>query len=317
MTSMQEKGRRYAESVNKAFVRIFDELLNDERLHRGTEMQFARALEREFSAVQDAWYEEESEELGRRTLQDYLNEAEEEELLDFLQGFAEKLDYEFPAALEPIVAALTAEGRKRYLDLILQRSPEAGAGDLPEEEELADIYLLRQLLPMASVWKDDAVSSLLLDWYLEAETPDERTAESLGLYFRRFGAEGAALLGRRIRIEVQEGRSEQNGTDYLLQDLTAVCKGDEALIAEAYPVLRDAFRKMEKKQIAAICLGDLGSVRAIPLLRAYIEKNYKSIDRALYYDILSSVQRLGGSTEDLPDPFGDFNQAGGPGLFAF
>ena len=49
----------------------------------------------------------------------------------------------------------------------------------------------------------------------------------------------------------------------------------------------------------------------------YLEKNYKSIDRALYYDILSSVQRLGGSTEDLPDPFGDFNQAGGPGLFAF
>jgi HEAT repeat protein len=53
-----------------------------------------------------------------------------------------------------------------------------------------------------------------------------------------------------------------------------------------------------------ICLGDLGTLSAIPLLRSYIEDHHETIDRSLYLEIISAIKRLGGSTEDLPRPFG-------------
>lgn len=312
MTSMQEQGRCFAEVVNEAFARIFDELLNNEDLHQGTEAAFARGLEKRFAQAQTDWYLEPAPSLRGRSLNEFLQSLDENDFLAFLQGFLEKLDYDYPAGLEPLVAALSASGRAAWLAVITARSAQT---DINSEAGLEAFYLLRQFLPLAAAWKDEQASRILLDWFLQAEEPDERSAEALGRYFRLLGSETAELLGERIRAEVKAGRADRNGTDYLLQDLTAICRADEELLNPAYLVLREAFRGMKKKQIPAICLGDLGSVRAIPLLRAYIEREYKSIERSLYYDILSSIQRLGGSTKDLPDPFGDFSGQGDPGAF--
>lgn len=312
MTSMHEKGRCFADTVNSSFSALFDVVINNEDLLKGSEADFARGLEKYFAEARENWYAQKQEELDGEVFADYLESLEEEELLSFLRGFFEKLDYEYPVSLNPLIEKLSPRGRETYLGMILSISPEIDSSD---DGRLEDLYLLRQLLPLASVWQDDDVSRKLLDWYLEAENPNETTAEELGRYFRKIGGPAAEVLGERIREEVREKRASENGTDYLLQDLTYICKQDDALRGEAYLVLREAFRGMEQKQIAAICLGDLGSLRAIPLLRSYIERNYKSIERHLYYDILSSIQRLGGSTKDLPDPFGDFSAAGAPGAY--
>lgn len=312
MTPMYEKGRRFATVVNSALGRNFDEILGRGDLQAGSEVDFARQLQKLFAEAQAAWFERGQDELDGKTLRDYLEALSEDELLDFLQGLGEKMDYDFPSSVADRAEKISPAGREAWLKRITDTPPFLEA---EENKALPKIYLQRQFLLTAAVWKDPAVSEAILDWFLAAEEPDERTAEAVGLYFRKIGPETAELLGERIRREIAEGRAEKNATDSLLESLTAICRGEEAFREPAYLVLREAFRKMDHKQIPAICLGDLGSLRAIPLLRAHIERYYKTIDRHLYYDIISSILRLGGSTKNLPDPFGDFSDRGIPGIY--
>lgn len=311
MTSMQDRGRSFAEIVNKAFMKLFDDLLNHEDLHKGTEVDFARGLQRLFAESQERWYDEPREALDGLSFNAWLDGLSETDRLDFLQGFSEKLDYDLPERTAEAVRRLSPESRELFLEKITAYRPDA---DMTKDEALEGIYLLRQFLPLAAAFGNEETRGRLLDWYLDAGVPDERVAEAFSLFIRAQGAEAEPILAAKIRRELGAGRGETNGTDYLLQDLTAICRGEEQLKEDAYLVLREAFRRMKKKQVPAICLGDLGSVRAIPLLRSYVEQNSKSIDRALYYDIVSSIQRLGGSIKDLPDPFKDFSggRASGP-----
>ena len=52
---------------------------------------------------------------------------------------------------------------------------------------------------------------------------------------------------------------------------------------------------------------EYGDGRAIPMLKGYVNRNKHSIDRDLFYEIMSAVQNLGGDISDIEDPFGDFD----------
>lgn len=65
-----------------------------------------------------------------------------------------------------------------------------------------------------------------------------------------------------------------------------------------YKKLRLAFRTMDDKMSAVICLNVYGDGRAIPMLRGYLERN-NNIDRALFYEIVGTIQNLGGRTEEF------------------
>ena len=64
---------------------------------------------------------------------------------------------------------------------------------------------------------------------------------------------------------------------------------------------------MTNKIYAVICLMEYGDGRAIPMLKGYVNRNKHSIDRDLFYEIMSAVQNLGGDISDIEDPFGDFD----------
>ena len=65
---------------------------------------------------------------------------------------------------------------------------------------------------------------------------------------------------------------------------------------------------MEHKVIAAICLGDYGDGRAVPLLKSYLDRHIREIDRQFFYETISAIKRLGGDISDIQDPFRDFSK---------
>lgn len=310
MSTAREGGRAYADAVNAAFDEIFTAILDNQNLQSGTEFDFARDLKKLFDARSEAWYEEPHELLNQQGLSAYLNSLDQDSVLEFLLGISETTDYALPESVKALLLSLTPEKREAYLSLILAISPEAES-DSPER--LREIYRVNQLLPLVQLWPDPAIIDRVLAWFLAAEEPDERIADALGNYLKALGVQAALPLIEHISTELDGDRADKNGTDYLVQDLTAIAKFDESLRDRVYPILRKAFRVMSNKTITVLCLGDFGTARAIPLLRTYVEQNASSIDRALYYDILSAIQRLGGSTKDLPDPFGDFTRKGPQG----
>ena len=88
--------------------------------------------------------------------------------------------------------------------------------------------------------------------------------------------------------------------------LTAIGKANNS--EEIYGALRTAFRWMKNKIYAVICLADYGDARAVPMLKSYINRHQDTIERDLFYEMMSAIQNLGGDIEDISDPFGDFRK---------
>ena len=43
------------------------------------------------------------------------------------------------------------------------------------------------------------------------------------------------------------------------------------------------------------------------MLKGYVNRNKDTIERDLFYEIMSAVRNLGGDISDIEDPFGDFD----------
>ena len=54
--------------------------------------------------------------------------------------------------------------------------------------------------------------------------------------------------------------------------------------------------------------GPCGDDRAVAMFKNYINRNQKSIERDLFYEMMSAIQHLGGDISDIQDPFGDFQK---------
>lgn len=68
---------------------------------------------------------------------------------------------------------------------------------------------------------------------------------------------------------------------------------------EVFYFLKNAFRVISNLKLAAEVLGDYGDGRAIPLLRGYINKNIKEMDKSTFNHIRAVIKKLGGEIDDL------------------
>ncbi len=303
MRDLRELGTSYAALLNEVFDDLFTEVLDNEDLHSESEVSFARKLKQRFEDRQEAWYETPHDLLGQNGLSDFLSSLSESEVIQFLLGLSQVSDYPFPDLVKPRLSEFSESAIDDFYSKIIEIEP----ADLGEDsdERLREIFFLNQFLPLAALWPQESRVDQVVDWLLATPLADERVEDAVGLYLKTIGPAAAAPLKARIEQAFADENYESKSLDLLLQQLTQVSKFDDTLRQEAYTVVRQAFKNFSDKTIPTLCLGDLGTARAIPLLRTYIEKNQRTIDRRLYYDILSSIQRLGGTIKDLPDPFGD------------
>ena len=87
--------------------------------------------------------------------------------------------------------------------------------------------------------------------------------------------------------------------------------GKQHKTEEIYQTLRHAFRYMNNKIYAVICLAEYGDDRAVAMFKNYINRNQQTIERDLFYEMMSAIQNLGGDISDIQDPFGDFQKKKG------
>lgn len=299
-----ENGKRFAEELNTAFESLFVKSLDAMSNKSGSEKEFARSLEKKFMSEQALWLDSTHSSLGEKSFTDYLNGLEGDVLVLFLKGMAETSDFPFPESVFERVRQASPDEKRQFFEIIEEISPNE---EQIKEAQVGQIFIVNQFLPLLAEYKDEADIQRVLNWFLSADKVDERIAEGISEYIKKTGILALPSVMARVESEIEAGTAELNGTDYLLQALTFLAKQDEESRDAFYPTLRRAFKDFNNKQIPSICLGDLGTVRAIPLLRTYIEKEEKTITRELYYEIISAIQRLGGSTNDLPDPFRDFS----------
>lgn len=89
----------------------------------------------------------------------------------------------------------------------------------------------------------------------------------------------------------------ENKQEYLLMALSEVGKNNRSDVI--YRCLKNSFLRMQNKVIGALCLGEYGDGRAVPVLRGYVEKNFSFIDRRTFGEILWVINSLGGEIQDL------------------
>jgi len=97
-------------------------------------------------------------------------------------------------------------------------------------------------------------------------------------------------------LEVLEGKDIGKTEEMLLYALA--CTGAKHKDDRIYKILRQAFRTMENKMPAVLCLNVYGDGRAIPMLKGYLERNRK-IEKNLFFEIIGTIRNLGGITEEF------------------
>lgn len=307
MGDYYELAKEFASEMNTHFELIFARLMDDSSIQNQNEANFARALHEESAKEQKSWLLQASALLGGKNLFQFIDTLQKNEIQPFLRGLADYSDFPLPSAIKEKVSLFDPEEKREFLRSILEISPEREnqESQIPEAR-FREYYRLSQFLTLATVWKDEETVNRVLNWFLDAKLADERIADAIGEYIKGIGTDAASIVTKKLEEELDAGSAEENASDELLQALTFVAKNDEQSMQAFYPTLRKAFKSFKNKLIPVICLGDLGSVRAVPLLRSFLENESDTIDRALYYEAISSIKRLGGSTKDLPDPFRDF-----------
>ena len=225
--------------------------------------------------------------------------------------------------------------------------PSGGTGAeaaLQAEEADSEALIKRAALRILGEWRDAASLVAMEEGLLSWDSSGSYAAESLQAFYTAYGpAALPSLLRSATRLLKRETQAGAVGTrqplgatrfwlDYVTIALAALGRtlrtgGAELLPASqsaevpasasdlldaVYACLRQNFRArpLSSKIIPVICLGDYGDGRAVTMLRRFVERDAAKMDRQLYYESVSAIQRLGGNAADLPNPYwSDFHKA--------
>ncbi len=93
------------------------------------------------------------------------------------------------------------------------------------------------------------------------------------------------------------GTQQPEVQEHLLTCVAEISRENQS--DEVFYFLKNAFRVVSNLKLAVEVLGDYGDGRAIPLLRGYILKNVKELDKSTFNHIRAVIKKLGGDIDDL------------------
>ncbi|SCW54916.1 hypothetical protein SAMN02910456_01793 [Ruminococcaceae bacterium YRB3002] len=260
-------------------------------------------------ATDDATYELENnpdEQLGGRSLRDVFEGMGFDELCETLEYCALNLDRGVPVSL--IESLATFGDRDRILDYCSGIIGNAAW----TEEELGDqdkifemeFQKVRAALDVLIKMEEPVFIKAILDRFMSYPQVRDFVAESIAEYITAFPAESVPMLIDELEAHTEDGM--KGPCEDLVIMLSSI--GKENKNDMIYDELRRAFRFMENKIYAVICLADYGDDRAVKMFKNYINRNQDTIGRELFYEMMSAIQKLGGDISDIRDPFGDFQK---------
>ena len=248
---------------------------------------------------------EPDERLGGKSMRDIWDEMGFEEKTEALEYSALNLDRGVPGSLVASLATEPADMVRDYCGKVIGECAWT-------EEELADDNVLFEMqfqkaiacFSVLTQMKEPCYIKAVIDRYMSYGQTREFVAESIASYVEAFPEVSEPFL-----IDLIEGSAE-SGLEGPCEDLVIMLTniGREHRTEEIYQTLRHAFRYMTNKIYAVICLADYGDDRAVQMFKNYINRNQKTIERDLFYEMMSAIQHLGGDISDIQDPFGDFQK---------
>lgn len=173
-----------------------------------------------------------------------------------------------------------------------------------DEETEATVSMAVQLLGQ---WQNVDFYPRLLDLFLESEQPSQDAAELVFQYSLELGDRALPILLETLERLSNSPFPFTPAGEYIL--FLVADLGAYAPAEEIYQALRKAFRKLDRKIMGVLAFDQYGDGRAVPMLRRLLTDPNNPPDRQLYYETVGAIKSLGGNTEDIPDPFGDFSPA--------
>jgi len=268
-----------------------------------------RLQEAATAATDDATYELENnpdEKLGGKSLRDVFEEMSFEELCEALEYCALNLDRGVPVSL--IESLATSGDRERIMDYCAGIIGNAAwvEEELRDEDSVFEIEFqkVRAALDVLIKMEEPAFIKAVLDRFMSYSQVRDFVAESISEYIEAFPEVSVPMLIDELEKHTEDGMT--GPAEDLVIMLTAIGKEHKSDVI--YDELRRAFRFMENKIYAVICLADYGDDRAVKMFKNYINRNQGTISRELFYEMMSAIQKLGGDISDINDPFGDFQK---------
>ena len=251
---------------------------------------------------------EPDEKLGGKSMREIFDELSFDEKTEALEYSALNLDRGAPQSLVASIATEDADEVRNYCGKVIGECAWT-------EDELADENVLFEMQFQKAIacfnvlteLKEPCFIQAVLDRYMSYGQTREFVAESIAKYVEAFPEVSEPFLISLIENNTEEGL-EGPYEDVVIM-LTEI--GKEHKTEEIYQTLRHAFRYMTNKIYAVICLADYGDDRAVSMFKNYINRNQKTIERDLFYEMMSAIQHLGGDISDIQDPFGDFQKKQG------
>ena len=291
------------DEYNRVLGEVYDEILDsvtDEATLASP--QFQMYLENSVINSLQPWFSEELAGLTAGTPEAFLDALVTlEDVMDVFRIAAEKIDGDLPDHLMLRVGAFGEAATVKIMEMALAQewSPLEGE-EIPDfRDRLAiDLAALRVL----GQWKYGPSVEPVLDRFCALTDPDEYVADGVKAFAVGFADEIVPEITARLETPNLPGLG--GPYEYLVVYLTEIGKTEPS--EDIFRGLKFAFRKMDHKVIAAICLGDYGDGRAVPLLKSYLDRHIHEIDRQFFYETISAIKKLGGDISDIQDPFRDF-----------
>lgn len=248
---------------------------------------------------------EPDEKLGGKSLREYFDSMTLEEKEEALEYSAVTLDCGVPASLIASIASDDRKSVRDYCSTVIGDSAWTEE-ELDDQDKLFEIEYqkVKACLDVLIEMKEFCFVQAVLDRFMSYHQTKEFVAESIKDY-----VVGAAEVSVPILMNIIEENLE-DGLEGPSEDIVIMLAeiGMALPSEEIYQTLRHAFRAMTNKIYAVICLAEYGDDRAVPLMKNYINRHQDTIDRDLFYEMMSAIQKLGGDISDINDPFGDFTR---------
>ena len=301
---MIQQAKFLFDEYNRVLGEVYDEVL--EGVTSETTLassEFQDYLQNSVANSLQPWFTTELEGLSVGTPEDFFDSLLTiEDVMEVFCIAAEKIDGDLPDQLMLRVGAFGEDSSDRLVKMALDHdwAPAADEDDDVFRNKLAvDLAALRVL----GQWKYEPAIEPVLNRFCELTEPDEFVADGVKAFVVPFEESIVSELSARIDGAASSGL--KGPFEYLVIFLTEIGRAEPD--EEIFQCLKKAFRSMDHKVIAAICLGDYGDGRAVPLLKSYLDRHVREIDRQFFYETVSAIKRLGGDISDIQDPFRDFS----------
>ena len=287
-------------AYNRALSDVYETVLDDvEQESELASPAFQEYLQNSVLNALQPWFSEPLEGLQDETPEAFFDSILSlEDALEVFDIAAEKVDGDLPDLFLLRLSAFGEDALEALIEKAFTHDWEK-----PDEMDEMDFHDLLAIdiaaLRLLGLWKEVKSINPVLERFLNLEAPDEYLADGIKAYVQGFEEQ---IIPDLIAYLSEPKNPELGGAyEYLLIFLTDA--GKIVPEEEIFQCLRASFRRMKNKVIAAICLGDYGDGRAVPLLKSYIDRHINEIDQQFFYETLSAIKRLGGEVGDIQDPF--------------